>query len=303
MDKLGNYSELLDFCKQNEVEFEQNAPLAALSSMRVGGKCDILVKPRDKQSLKSVVEICKKCGLPLFVLGRGSNVLFGDYHGVILHTAGLCSVSVDGDRITAEAGATLAMVCRAALENSLSGMECLFGIPGSIGGALYMNAGAYGAEMKDVVKSAEVLNSDGEIVEITASEMDLSYRHSAFQGRGDCILSVTMKLADGNADEIKAKMDEVTQKRKEKQPLEYPSCGSTFKRPKDGFAAAMIDECGLKGYTIGGAQVSDKHSGFVINKGGATLDDIKALVEYIKKTVMEHNGVELECEMMIIEKQ
>lgn len=298
-----NYSELLDFCKQNEVEFEQNAPLAALSSMRVGGSCDVLVKPRDKQSLKSVVEICKKNSLALFVLGRGSNVLFGDYHGVILHTAGLCSVSVDGNTITAHAGATLAMVCKAALENSLSGVECLFGIPGSVGGALYMNAGAYGAEMKDVVQSAEVLNSDGEIVEISADEMDLSYRHSAFQGRGDCILSVTVKLADGNADEIKAKMDEVTQKRKDKQPLEYPSCGSAFKRPKEGFAAAMIEECGLKGYSIGGAQVSEKHSGFVINKGGATLDDIKALVEHVKKTVMEHNGVELECEMMIIENQ
>ena len=147
------------------------------------------------------------------------------------------------------------------------------------------------------------IDENGRICEISAEDMDLSYRHSVFQGRGDCILSVTMKLADGNAEEIKAKMDEVMQKRKDKQPLEYPSCGSTFKRPKEGFAAAMIEECGLKGYSIGGAQVSSKHSGFVINKGGATLADIRALVEHVKKTVLAHNGVELECEMMIIENQ
>ncbi len=305
LDKLDNYnySELLDYCGRNGVEYEQNAPLAPLSSMKVGGVCDVLVKPQTTQQIKGLVELCKNNGLKLFVLGKGTNVMFGDYHGVILNMAEFNAVSVDGGTITAQAGASLTAVCRAALEHSLSGVECLFGIPGSVGGALYMNAGAYGAEMKDVVQSAEVLNSSGEIVEISANEMDLSYRHSAFQGRGDCILSVTMKLADGNAEEIKAKMDEVMQKRKDKQPLEYPSCGSTFKRPKEGFAAAMIEECGLKGYSIGGAQVSAKHSGFVINKGGATLADIRALVEHVKKTVLAHNGVELECEMMIIENQ
>lgn len=299
-----NYSQILSLCEKAEIQYEQNADLSVLSSMRVGGKCDLLVKPHTQHKLQQVFCDCKENGIPFFILGKGSNVVFGDYHGVIVHTVGLSEIKVCGDTITAGCGASLAAVCRTAYENGLGGMENLFGIPASVGGALYMNAGAYGGEMRDVVRSAKVLNKSGEIVEIFADEMELSYRHSAFQSGEDCILSVTMQLCRKNPDEIneiKARMDEVMQKRRDKQPLEFPSCGSTFKRPENGFAAAMIEECGLKGFSIGGAQVSAKHSGFVINKGGATLGDVKQLVSHIKRTVREHNGVELECEMLIIE--
>ncbi|MGN0678730.1 MAG: UDP-N-acetylmuramate dehydrogenase [Oscillospiraceae bacterium] len=297
-----NYSILEKLFAESGIDYEQNANLAALSSMKVGGKCDILIKPRSEKALQSAVVVCTRESIPYFVLGKGSNVLFGDFHGAVILTGGLNSVSVTGNTVTAGAGASLGVVCRAALEHSLSGMECLFGIPGSMGGALYMNAGAYGAEMKDIVKSARVLLENGEVVEIPLCEMDLGYRRSAFQGRNICILSVTMELTEGDSAQIKAKMEDVTQRRRDKQPLEYPSCGSTFKRPEGYFAAALIDECGLKGCTIGGAQVSEKHSGFVINKGGATLEDIKSLVEHIKRVVSEKKGVELECEMLIIER-
>lgn len=289
-------------CKESEIDYELNADLAGLSSMKIGGKCDILVKPRGEGALRSAVITCISENIPYLVLGRGSNVMFGNFGGAVILTSGLNSVCVSGNTITAEAGASLAAVCKAALDNTLGGMECLFGIPGSVGGALYMNAGAYGAEMKDVVKSARVLLENGEITEVPLSEMDLGYRHSAFQGKNMCILSVTMELSEGNPAEIKAKMDDVSKRRRDKQPLEYPSCGSTFKRPEGYFAAALIEECGLKGYSIGGAQVSDKHSGFVINKGGATFEDVTELISHIKRVVAEQKGVNLECEMLIIDR-
>lgn len=289
-------------CKESGIDYELNADLAGLSSMKIGGKCDILVKPRSEGALRSAVITCISENIPFFVLGRGSNVMFGNFGGAVILTSGLNSVCVSGKTITAGAGASLAAVCKAALDNALGGMECLYGIPGSVGGALCMNAGAYGAEMKDVVKSARVLLENGEIAEIPLSEMDLGYRHSAFQGKNMCILSVTMELSEGNPAEIKAKMDDVTKRRRDKQPLEYPSCGSTFKRPEGYFAAALIEECGLKGCSIGGAQVSEKHSGFVINKGGATFEDVTELISHIKRVVAEQKGVNLECEMLIIDR-
>lgn len=296
-----DYSHIISLCDKEEIELLRNAPLSGLSTMRIGGSCDVLVRPHTGQQLKNIMAVCQKDGLTPFILGKGSNVLFGDYHGVIVHTAQLSDIEVSGNIITAGCGASLAAVCRTAFENALGGVENLFGIPASVGGALYMNAGAYGSEMRDVVRSARVLNETGEIVEISADSMELSYRHSVFQKKNCCILSVTMQLFQKNQSDIKAQMEEIMQRRLDKQPLEYPSCGSTFKRPVNGFAAAMIEECGLKGYSIGGAEVSTKHSGFVINKGGATLDDVKKLVSHIKRTVREHNGVELECEMLIIE--
>ncbi|MGN0682935.1 MAG: UDP-N-acetylmuramate dehydrogenase [Oscillospiraceae bacterium] len=297
---MGRTLELL--FRESEIDYELNADLAGLSSMKIGGKCDILVKPRSEGALRSAVITCINKNIPFFVLGRGSNVMFGNFGGAVILTSGLNSVCVSGNTITAGAGAPLGVVCKAALDNSLSGMECLFGIPGSVGGALCMNAGAYGAEMKDVVRSARVLLENGEIVEVPLSEMDLGYRHSAFQGKNMCILSVTMELCEGNPAEIKAKMDDVTKRRRDKQPLEYPSCGSTFKRPEGYFAAALIEECGLKGCSVGGAQVSEKHSGFVINKGGATFEDVTALIAHIKRVVAEQKGVNLECEMLIIDR-
>lgn len=292
-----------DICNRYGCVCERGVELSDKTTMRISGRCDIYTEPTGEECLIELLNVCRANKLPYFILGNGSNVLIKSFHGVVIHMgSGLGGLSVNGNNITASAGISLSSVCNAALANSLTGMECLFGIPGSVGGALFMNAGAYGGEMKDIVKSARCLNEHGELIDIPAEEMRLAYRHSVFSENGWCILSVTMELAPGDKTAIKARMDELMQRRRDKQPLEYPSCGSTFKRPQNGFAAALIEECGLKGYSIGGAQVSEKHSGFVINKGGATFEDVIALVEHIKSVVREQKGVELECEMLIVDK-
>lgn len=290
-------------CIESGTAFERNALLKQHCSMKIGGACDILVKPADKTILSKLLSLCRNENIPFFVLGRGSNVLFSDkgFRGaVILIGQEMGGISVSGNEITAGAGAALNAVCGAALENSLSGAENLYGIPGSVGGALFMNAGAFGSEMKDIAVSCRYIDEQGKLCEMLAEDMDLSYRHSVFSERNCVITSVRMRFSNGDKAAIKARMDEVMQRRRDKQPLEYPSCGSTFKRPPNAFAAALIEECGLKGFQIGGAQVSEKHSGFVINRGGATSDDVIAVVEHIKKTVREQKGVELECEMLIV---
>ncbi len=274
--------------------------------MKIGGSCDIFTKPATEEQICEIIKLCRRDGIPYFVMGKGSNILVSDngYRGCIISIEPymyMGEVSVNGTKITAAAGASLKSVCMAALENELTGLEFAYGIPGSVGGALFMNAGAYGGEMKDIVKSCRYIDENGEFQEMNADKMELSYRHSFFTGKKCVIISVTMELRKGNKTEIKAKMDELMQRRRDKQPLEFPSCGSTFKRPEGYFAAALIEECGLKGYTIGGAQVSEKHSGFVINRGGASYEDVMALVQHIKKTVREQKGVELECEMLILE--
>lgn len=282
---------------------ERGLVLAPLTTMEIGGRCGLFVEPNSEECLREVLIACKTGELPYFLLGKGSNLLINRYSGVIIKLGGsLGGFVFDGERVTAGAGGSLAALCAAAANEGLSGMECLYGIPGSVGGALFMNAGAYGAEMKDIVISARCLDKDGSFVEIPASEMALSYRHSVFSENDFCILSVTMKLTSGDPETIKAKMKEVVGKRRDKQPLEFPSCGSTFKRPEGYFAAALIEECGLKGFSIGGAEVSRKHSGFVINKGGATFEDVTALVAHIKKVVWEQKGVALECEMIILDR-
>lgn len=298
-----DYCILEEICNKYGGAFERDFSLAEKTTMKIGGACDFYAEPNSEECLVELVNRCRKYGIPYFVLGHGSNLLINRFNGVVIATHSLpAGFSEDGSTITAGAGASLSAVCLAALGLSLSGMECLYGIPGSVGGALFMNAGAYGGEMKDIVKSARCLNERGEIVTIPAEEMALSYRHSAFSENGFVILSVTMELVPGDKLAIKQKMDELMQKRRDKQPLEFPSCGSTFKRPEGYFAAALIEECGLKGFSIGGAEVSEKHSGFVINKGGATFEDVIALVEHIKGVVREQKGVELECEMLIVDK-
>ena len=269
--------------------------------MKIGGKCDVYTEPNSEECLVELLKCCRENVFPHFILGRGSNLLVKRFGGVVISTGALPNkCTVDGNMITAGAGVPLSQMCLCAFEKSLSGMESLYGIPGSVGGALYMNAGAFGGEMKDIVRSARCVNERGEVVTVSVEEMALSYRKSVFSKNGWCILSVTAELTPSDKTAIRARMDELMQKRRDKQPLEFPSCGSTFKRPQNGFAAALIEECGLKGYSIGGAQVSEKHSGFVINKGGATFEDVMALVEHIKKVVKEQKGVELECEMLVI---
>ncbi len=297
------YLSIEEICNRFGCVCERDVELSDKTTMKISGRCDLYIEPNSEECLIELLDVCRMNNIPRFILGNGSNVLIKSFHGVVIHMGGgLGGLSVNGNTITAGAGISLSSVCNTALSNSLTGMESLFGIPGSVGGALYMNAGAYGAEMKDVVLSARCVDSRGNIVDIPLEEMALGYRKSVFSSNGMCILSVTFGLENGDKDEIGAKMHEVTKKRRDKQPLEYPSCGSTFKRPKDGFAAALIEECGLKGYTVGGAQVSEKHSGFVINKGGATFEDVIGLVEHIKRVVREQKGVELECEMLIVDK-
>ena len=298
------YPQLTAPCRNDGIPCEENAALAPYTSMKIGGACDLLVKTADEKQLLTVLRLCRSENIPHFILGRGSNLLVssaGWRGAVILLSGEKPEVEARGNSLTAWAGVPLYALCSAALEHSLTGLEFAYGIPGSLGGALYMNAGAYGGEMKDVVTSCRYVGGDGEIHEMSAAEMQLTYRHSVFSGSSMVITSVTMELVPGDKAEIKSRMEELMQRRRDKQPLNFPSCGSTFKRPDGYFAAALIEECGLKGFTIGGAQVSEKHSGFVINRGHATFEDVMAVVNEVKRVVLEKKGVELECEMLILQ--
>ena len=237
------------------------------------------------------------------ILGRGSNVLADDngFDGVILlFGSDFASIEIRGNIIRCDAGALLASACVHAQQSGLSGMENLFGIPGTVGGALFMNAGAYGSEMKDIVLSAEYLDEEGKIRTIGRENMELSYRHSFFSDRSFVIISVTMQLENGDPETIKNSMNECMAKRSSKQPLEYPSAGSTFKRPEGSYASLLIDQCGLKGAQCGGAMVSEKHSGFIINKGYATCADVLELCSQVQRVVKEKTGYTLELEPVIL---
>ncbi len=299
-----SYSLISALCRENGTFCEFNHILAPNTSMKIGGACDLFIKVTNETALAETVKLCRDEKIPFLILGKGSNLLISTngYHGCVIALSQEPCVSVEGQKITAWAGTPLSAVCLEALNSSLTGMECLYGIPGSAGGALFMNAGAYGGEMRDVVCSCRYIDEKGEINEMPAEEMQLSYRSSVFSKKNYIVSSVSFRLEKGDKTAIKARMDELMQRRRDKQPLEYPSCGSTFKRPEGYFAAALIEECGLKGFSVGGAQVSEKHSGFVINRGGATFEDVMAVVEHIKKVVLEKKGVELECEMIVIDK-
>lgn len=298
-----DYLETEAICNRYNCFCERDYELADKTTMRIGGACGLYAEPNSEECLIELLKHCREKNVPYFILGRGSNLLIKRFSGVVIAMGALPNgYSAEGTTMTVGAGVPLPQVCLRALELSLTGMEELYGIPGSVGGALYMNAGAYGGEMKDIVRSARCVNERGEIVTIPAEEMALRYRGSIFSENGWCILSVTVGLASGDKTAIRSRMDELMQRRRDKQPLELPSCGSTFKRPKDGFAAALIEECGLKGCSVGGAQVSEKHSGFVVNKGGATFEDVMELVKHIKDVVREQKGVELECEMLVVDK-
>ncbi len=304
MDYSTDYSAIEALCKKNGTRFERDCVLSPYTTMKIGGKCDIMITPESETALAEVLKACFYDNIRVFVLGRGSNVLISGkgFRGCVVRIGkAMGRVSVNGNAIKAGAGASLCEVCGAALEHGLSGLEFAYGIPGTVGGAMRMNAGAYGGEMKDVVKSCRCVDKNGCFKELSAAEMELGYRTSIFAKKELWVVSAEFELIPGEKEKIRARMDELLQKRRDKQPLEYPSCGSTFKRPKNGFAAALIEECGLKGYSVGGAQVSEKHSGFVINRNNATFEDVTALVEHIRKTVLEQKGIELQCEMIILE--
>ena len=295
-----NAEALADFLESENIEYRQNEPMRAHTTFKIGGEADIFIIPASPAALIYAVKKCNELEIPYFILGNGSNLLVSDggIEGAVISLSGINGISSDGEKITCGAGAMLSSVCLKALSLSLTGLEFAYGIPGTAGGALYMNAGAYGGQMADVIESAECLTATGEIKTLKKEDMRLGYRSSVFKNGGLIIISLTLALKKGDKTEIKAEMDELLNRRKQKQPLEYPSAGSTFKRPEGYFAGALIEKNGLKGLTVGGAQVSEKHAGFVINRGGATAADVKALIKKIQKKVFENDGVMLEPEVI-----
>ena len=290
------------FLKLQKIEYKIQEPMCKHTSFKIGGPASFFISVKNTDELCSVFKACKEFSVPYFILGKGSNLLVSDkgIKGAVISLLKMDEVIVDGDEITAKAGASLANVCIKALENSLTGLEFAYGIPGSIGGALYMNAGAYGGEMSQVVVSCEYVDANGEKGTFQLEDMKLGYRKSIFCGSKMVITSVKLKLKKGEKADIRAAMDDFMDRRKSKQPLEYPSAGSTFKRPEGYFAGALIEKNNLKGVSVGGAMVSEKHAGFVINFDKATCEDVKGLIKKVQDTVLKADGVTLETEVIFV---
>ncbi len=278
-------------------------PMSRHTTFRIGGLADAFWTPKDTRELAAGLKLLKDSGVPVTVLGNGSNVLVLDkgIRGCVVSLgAPMADLSIEGTLLTAGAGAILGAAANRAAEAGLTGLEFAVGIPGSVGGAIYMNAGAYGGEIKDIIESVTALMPDGGLKKFTAPEFAFGYRRSVFQDNGAIIVSADFRLAPGNREKSFQQMRDIQGKRREKQPLKYPSAGSTFKRPPGYFAGALIDEAGLKGFTVGGAQVSEKHAGFVINKGGATAADVLNLMKAVSDRIYADHGVSLEPEIKII---
>lgn len=286
------------------LEMHENEPMSAHCSFRIGGPARLMACPASGAEAAALLRLLREADAPVELMGKGTNLLVADegLDAVVVRLGEAISGAelLPGDRVRAGAGISLAKLAVFAAEAGLSGLEFAHGIPGSLGGAVFMNAGAYGGEMKDVLESAEIALPDGTLREVPAEELELSYRHSALEGSGALVTAATVKLTPSEPEAIRARMRELMEKRRASQPLDMPSAGSTFKRPVGGYAAALIDQAGLKGFAIGGAQVSEKHAGFVINRGGATFDDVLRLMEHIQKTVLEKSGVRLEPEVRIL---
>ena len=286
--------------KINSVKVEKDVKLANYSSFRVGGPADLFLIPQNIEVLKEIIPDIHQSKLSYFILGKGSNLIISDkgYRGIIIYTGQLNNYKVQGNTITAETGIELSKLADIACKNSLSGFEFAAGIPGSLGGALYMNAGAYGGEIKDVIKNARLINESGEIKVLNRKDLELSYRSSLLQKEKQKLIAVdlSLKLKPTEKEKIKEKMKKLHQKRWSKQPMDLPSAGSIFKRPPEHYTGPLIEETGLKGYQLGGAQVSTKHAGFIVNKGGATAEDIINLINKVKKEVYKISGVQLEVE-------
>ena len=283
-----------------EEKVKVDEPMKRHTTFRIGGPADYFLLPSSEEELSGILKICKNEELPYFILGNGSNLLVGDkgYRGVVIQIfKEMNEITCEGNVICAQAGALLSQVAAKALEQSLTGFEFAAGIPGTLGGACVMNAGAYGGEMKDVLKEVTVLTDEGEFLTIPKEELELGYRTSVIAKKGYIVIEAVLELKSGNADEIRAYMDELKEKRITKQPLEYPSAGSTFKRPEGYFAGKLIQDADLRGFRVGGAQVSEKHCGFVINKDHATAADIVELMQQVSDRVEEKFGVKLEPEV------
>ncbi|MCX7923653.1 MAG: UDP-N-acetylmuramate dehydrogenase [Clostridia bacterium] len=301
MDK-GHIAKLIEnIVGQENVKIDE--PMRNHTSFKVGGCADILVMPDSMENLARAYKICRDEGIPVFIMGNGSNLIVRDkgIRGVVIKIFNnLNKYTVKDDIIEAEAGILLSKVSKVALEYGLTGLEFAEGIPGTLGGAVVMNAGAYISEMVNVVEETEYLDNKGEIKVVRGEEHQFGYRTSFIQKQGGIVLKSILKLKKGNKDEVKSLMDDFSKRRKDKQPIELPSAGSVFKRPEGYFAGKLIEDCGLRGYRIGGAEVSQKHCGFIVNIGGATADDIVALINHIKTSVHSKFGLELQTEVKVV---
>ncbi len=277
-------------------------PMKNHTSFKVGGPADILATPANKEELIKLIKICSSEHVPYYVIGNGTNLLVkdGGIRGVVIKLNKLNKIRIDNERITAESGVTLTTICKAAMKEELTGFEFACGIPGSIGGAVTMNAGAYNGEISNVIHSAEVLNKDGNIITLNKDDLELGYRMSSILKYGYTVLEVTLQLQKGEYEKIHNRIQDLNTRRSEKQPLEFPSAGSTFKRPEGHFAAKLIEDTGLKGLSVGDAEVSKKHSGFIINKGSANASDILKLIKIVQQEVMDKYDVQLHTEVRII---
>ena len=292
---------LINIAGEDNVKIDED--MKKHTTFKAGGKAAFLVTPDSEEKVKELIRFFKENEIANYIIGNGSNLLVRDegFDGVILEIGSkLSEVVVNENKITAQAGALLSKTANQAYKSGLSGMEFASGIPGSVGGGVAMDAGAYGGELKDIVETVTMCDENGEEITLTVDEMDFSYRHSIVQDKNYIVLSATFSLTQGEPEKILETMNDLNQRRRDKQPLEYPSAGSTFKRPEGYFAGKLIQDAGLKGYSVGGACVSEKHSGFIINKGGATATDIITLIGDVQKIVKDKFGVELEPEVKIL---
>ncbi len=296
---MENRNEIRAICEALGCAYREDVPMRDYTTFRIGGAAPFMLFPENAAQIARAVRALRG-KIPLVTLGRGSNMLVADgaLHFAALHLGkNFSRIAVEGETMICEAGATMAEACRTALAHGLTGLEFSYGIPGSVGGGAYMNAGAYGGEYRDVVLWCEHVDEEGNPGRFSGEALDYRYRHSAYSGKGYVITRVAFGLKKGDPAAIRAQMDELMERRRSRQPLEFPSAGSTFKRPEGAYAAALIEQCGLKGTRVGDAMVSEKHSGFVINVGNATCADVLALIEQVRRTVREQTGYELEREV------
>lgn len=295
---------IYNLAKVLECDARKNEPMSRHTTFKIGGNASTYIKVGTLSKLSAIIKECKNSNIDYMIIGNGSNLLVSDdgINKVVIRLDGELKsiVLLDETTIYCGAGASLAALCKFALKNSLSGLEFAWGIPGTVGGAVFMNAGAYDGEMKDVIYSVSHITQEGEIGRTEKDNLQFGYRSSIYRSN-DCIITgVTLKLKTAQKNEIQEKMDDFLSRRASKQPLEFPSAGSVFKRPEGAFAGALIEQCGLKGKTVGGAQVSEKHAGFIINKSNATAQDVKNLVKEIQDTVKSETDFNLECELIML---
>lgn len=303
MEKISSaiYEFISTYVPEEDILTEE--PMSRHTTFRVGGEAQCFVRISDKEQLKKLIPYLKQIEVPYFVLGNGSNLLVSDrgYEGVLLQIGNkMNTITIEGTRVRAQAGALLSQIAKYAYDNGLTGFEFASGIPGSIGGGVVMNAGAYGGEMKQLVESVLVMDAQGEILELSGDSMEFGYRTSIIKNRPFIVLEVSLKLEQGDKERIASVMEELAQKRREKQPLEFASAGSTFKRPEGYFAGKLIMDAGLRGYSIGGAQVSEKHCGFVVNTGRASAADVAEVISEVQERVKDKFGVSLETEVIFL---